>query len=229
MSKKMAVFTLGVILLFALTSGANARIRRGGGYGNPEGKVAFSTQMGAFVPTGDFGDIAETGIHWGAALDFYPTPDASLGFDFGFGEADAKNFMVQREENRLERPKPDGLGQPVQIQSFNYRSYRLGVNGRYNIPTGTNVSPYLEAGVGAYWTQRRVNGFTLGGGPAFEFSERRTTSTAGGNAGLGLNAQMGRRTNMYAGLQFHQLFDNGPDGIDNFASFTFGLGIGLWP
>ena len=225
MSKKSVVFTLGAILILAAVSSVNARIRRGGAYDNPEGKVTFSTRLGAFVPTGNFGDIAETGVGWGAALDFYPTPDASLGFDFGFGEADAKNFMVNREENRWENI----VGQPVQIQSFNYRSYRLGINGRFNIPTGTNITPYMEAGLGAYWTQRRVNGFTLGGGPRFEFSERRTTSTAGGNAGIGLNAQMSRRTNMYAGFQFHQLFDNQLDGIDNFASFTFGLGIGLWP
>ena len=226
MLKRILVFTMGVILFSLFTSPANARIRRGGGvYGNPEGKVSFATHFGAFVPTNEFGDIAETGIRWGAALDFYPTPDASLGFDFGFGEADAKGFMVQREENDWETI----FGQPVQIQNFNYRSYRLGVNGRFNIPTGTNVRPYLEAGVGAYWTQRRVNGFVMGGGPIFEFSERRTTSTAGSNVGLGLSAQMGRRTNMYAGFQFHQLFDEAPEGIDNFASFTFGLGIGLWP
>ena len=226
MLKRILVFTMGVILFSLFTSPANARIRRGGGvYGNPEGKVSFATHFGAFVPTNEFGDIAETGIRWGAALDFYPTPDASLGFDFGFGEADAKGFMVQREENDWETI----FGQPVQIQNFNYRSYRLGVNGRFNIPTGTNVRPYLEAGVGAYWTQRRVNGFVMGGGPIFEFSERRTTSTAGSNVGLGLNGQMGRRTNMYAGFQFHQLFDEAPEGIDNFASFTFGLGIGLWP
>jgi len=225
----MAVFSLGAFFVFAFLTNAEARIRRGGGgYGNnPEGKVSFATHVGAFVPTNGFGDIAETGIRWDAALDFYPTPDASIGFDFGFGEADAKNFMVSQEENRLEQPGQ--IGQPVQIQSFNYRSYRLGVNGRFNIPTGTNVSPYLEAGMGAYWTQRRVNGFTAGGGTVFEFSERRTTSTAGGNVGFGLNAQMGRRTNMYAGFQFHQLFDNQMDGIDNFASLTFGLGIGLWP
>ncbi len=225
MSKQMAVFTLGGFLILASATAADARIRRGGTYGNPEGKVYFSTHVGAFVPTNEFGDVAETGIRWGAALDFYPSTDASIGLDFGFGEADAKGFMVQREERDWE----DIFGQPVQIQSFNYRSYRLGVNGRFNIPTGTNVSPYLEAGMGAYWTQRRVNGFTLGGGPAFEFSERRTHSTAGGNVGLGLNAQMGRRTNMYAGFQFHQLFDEDPEGIDNFATFTFGLGIGLWP
>ncbi|MGH8003359.1 MAG: outer membrane beta-barrel protein [Limisphaerales bacterium] len=229
MSKKIAVFSLGVLFVLGLVTNVDARIRRGGAYGNPEGKVSFATHVGAFVPTNEFGDIAETGIRWGAALDFYPTPDASIGFDFGFGEADAKDFMVQREENRLERPAPEGLGQPVQIQSFNYRSYRLGINGRFNIPTGSGVSPYLEAGMGAYWTQRRVNGFTLSSGPLFEFSERRTTGTAGGNVGLGLNAQMGRRTNMYAGFQFHQLFDTQPEGIDNFASFTFGLGIGLWP
>ena len=226
MLKRILVFTMGVILFSLFSSPANARIRRGGGvYGNPEGKVSFATHFGAFVPTNEFGDIAETGIRWGAALDFYPTPDASLGFDFGFGEADAKGFMVQREENDWETI----FGQPVQIQNFNYRSYRLGVNGRFNIPTGTNVRPYLEAGVGTYWTQRRVNGFVMGGGPIFEFSERRTTSTAGSNVGLGLSAQIGRRTNMYAGFQFHQLFDEAPEGIDNFASFTFGLGIGLWP
>ncbi|HLG94470.1 MAG TPA: outer membrane beta-barrel protein [candidate division Zixibacteria bacterium] len=225
MNKRIAVFTCGALFVLLLAAIADARIRRGGMYGNPEGKVSFSTHLGAFVPTNEFGDVAETGIRWSAALHFYPSPDASIGFDFGFGEADAKNFMVNREVNRWENI----AGQPVQIQSFNYRSYRLGVNGRFNIPTGTAVSPYLEAGVGAYWTQRRVNGFTLGGGPIFEFSERRTTSTAGGNMGLGLNAQMGRRTNMYAGFQFHQFFEDQLDGIDNFASFTFGLGIGLWP
>lgn len=225
MKKRLMVFNLGVLFVLGLATNADARIRRGGVYGNPEGKVSFSTHLGAFVPTNEFGDVARTGIRWSAALDYYPSPDASVGFDFGFGEADAKNFMVNREENRWENI----AGQPVQIQSFNYRSYRLGVNGRYNIPTGTAVSPYLEAGVGAYWTQRRVNGFTLGGGPIFEFSERRTTSTAGGNMGLGLNARMGRRTNMYAGFQFHQFFEDQLDGIDNFASFTFGLGIGLWP
>jgi hypothetical protein len=225
MKKRLMVFNLGVLFVLGLVTNADARIRRGGVYGNPEGKVSFSTHLGAFVPTNEFGDVARTGIRWSAALDYYPSPDASIGFDFGFGEADAKNFMVNREENRWENI----AGQPVQIQSFNYRSYRLGVNGRYNIPTGTAVSPYLEAGVGAYWTQRRVNGFTLGGGPIFEFSERRTTGTAGGNMGLGLNAQMGRRTNMYAGFQFHQFFEDQLDGIDNFASFTFGLGIGLWP
>jgi|GEM_PF-3680566 len=226
MPKRLLVFIMGVILLSLFTAPANARIRRGGGvYGNPEGKVSFATHFGAFVPTNEFGDIAETGIRWGAALDFYPTPDASLGFDFGFGEADAKDFMVRQRELEIE----NDIIQPVQIQNFNYRSYRLGVNGRFNIPTGTNVRPYLEAGVGAYWTQRRVNGFVMGGGPIFEFSERRTTSTAGSNVGLGLSAQMGRRTNMYAGFQFHQLFDEAPEGIDNFATFTFGLGIGLWP
>ncbi|MCI0329706.1 MAG: porin family protein [candidate division Zixibacteria bacterium] len=228
MTKRIAVFTLGAFLILAAATAVNARIRRGGAYGNPEGKVSVATHLGAFVPTNEFGDIADVGIRWGAALDFYPTRDASIGFDFGFGEADAKDFMVQREENRLERPIPEGIGQPVQIQSFNYRSYRLGINGRFNIPTGTGVSPYLEAGMGAYWTQRRVSGFTTGG-PLFEFSERRTTSTAGSNVGLGLNAYLGRRTNMYAGFQFHQLFDDQPEGIDNFATFTFGLGLGLWP
>ena len=225
MKKRAAVFSAGLLFVLALAASGEARIRRGGSYRNPEGSFAINTRVGAFVPTGEFGDIAETGIRWGAALDFYPTPDASIGFDFGFGEADAKNFLVRREENRWENI----VGQPVQIQSFNYRSYRLGINGRFNIPTGTSLSPYLEAGMGTYWTQRRVNGLATGGGPFFEFSERRTTSTAGGNVGMGLNAYMGRRTNMYAGFQFHQLFDNQVDGINNFASLTFGLGIGLWP
>ena len=225
MSKRLAVFSAGLFLVIAFSAGADARIRRGGGYQNPEGKFAFTTQVGAFVPTGEFGDIAETGFRWTGALDYYLSSDASIGLDFGFGEADAKDFMVRREDRRWENI----FGQPVQIQSFNYRSYRLGVTGRYNIPTGTSISPYLEAGMGTYWTQRRVSGFTAGGGPTFEFSERRTNSTAGGNVGVGLNAFLGRRTNLYAGFQIHQLFDNAVDGIDNFASFTFGLGIGLWP
>ena len=85
MNKRIAVFTCGALFVLLLAAIADARIRRGGMYGNPEGKVSFSTHLGAFVPTNDFGDVAETGIRWSAALHFYPSPDASIGFDFGFG------------------------------------------------------------------------------------------------------------------------------------------------
>jgi opacity protein-like surface antigen len=211
---------LGVLFVFAFLTSAEARIRRGGGYQNPEGKFAFTTQVGAFVPTGAFGDLAETGIRWTGALDYYPSPDASIGLDFGFGEADAAESNFRWEEQRRA---------PAQVHSFNYRSYRLGITGRYNIPTHTGISPYLEAGTGIYWTQRRVSGTAVQGGTLFEFSERRTHTTAGGLVGFGINAALGRRTNLYTGFQFHQLFGNDLDRIDNFASLNFGLGIGLWP
>lgn len=220
MSKRMTVVIAGLFLVFAMTAGADARIRRGGGYQNPEGKFAFTTQVGAFVPTGEFGDIAETGIRWTGALDYYPSPDASIGFDFGFGEADANEANFRREEQRQA---------PAQVHSFNYRSYRLGVTGRLNIPTRTGISPYLEAGTGIYWTQRRLNGSFIQNNTLFEFSERRTHTTAGGLVGFGINAALGRRTNLYTGFQFHQLVEDDLEGIDSFGSLTFGLGIGLWP
>ncbi len=215
MNKRMAVVIAGLFMVFALTAGADARIRRGGGYQNPEGKFAFTTQMGAFVPTGEFGDIAETGIRWTGALDYYPSPDASIGLDFGFGEADANEARFQQE--------------PPQVQSLNYRSYRLGVTGRFNILTRTGISPYLEAGTGIYWTQRRATGSFIQNNTLFEFSERRTHTTAGGLVGFGINAALGRRTNLYTGFQFHQLVEDDLERINSFGSLTFGLGIGLWP
>ncbi len=218
------VLTLFSVLLLAATG--NARIRRGGaGYQNPEGKVAFTTNAGAFVPTGDFGDIARTGFRWQAAMDYYPSPDASIGFDFGFGEADARDSRFRQEERRWDNI----VGHPVDLNNLKYRSYRLGLTGRYNIPTSTNISPYLEAGTGVYWTQRRVSGTFFDNGALFEFSDRRTNTSAGGLVGFGINASLGRRTNLYTGFQFHQLFDNELENISNFGSLTFGLGIGLWP
>lgn len=224
MFKQGTLFGAGLVLIFALSASADALVRRSTGYDNPEGKIAFTTHMGVFMPTGDFSRQAENGVGWQAALDYYPSRDASIGMDFAFGQADAKNSAFPAERSFWE----DFYGRPVVLNSFNYRSYRLGITGRYNIPTGTSISPYLEAGTGVYWTQRRVSGSFVSGGALFEFSDRRTETSAGGNFGFGLNAALGRRTNLFAGFQFHQLFasDFQPG---NYASVNFGLGIGLWP
>jgi hypothetical protein len=87
------------------------------------------------------------------------------------------------------------------------------------------VSPYLEAGTGIYWTNRRVNGSFFSSGALVEFSDRRTNTTAGGHLGAGINAELGPRTNLYTGFQFHQLFDESPG--RNYATFTLGLGVHL--
>jgi opacity protein-like surface antigen len=217
--RKLIPLTGALTLVLALATAADARIRRSAQ--NPAERFAFVTHFGAFVPTGDFGDAAQTGFRWNTAFEYYPSRDAALGLDFSFAEADARDFLRNDERRNWE----DIFGPPVQINTFNYHTYRLGIFGRYNVPTGTRISPYLEAGTGIYWINRRVSGAFQQGGSFFEFSDRRTHTTAGGNLGAGINAQLGPRTNLYTGFQFHQLFDETPS--RNYATFTMGLGVHL--
>lgn len=220
MTKRNRILTLTLLLSLALAATGEARIRRSRPIGQyPQGKIAFTTHMGAFVPTGDFADQAQVGFRWMGALEYYPSRSAALGADFSFAEADAQGDKVNGERRRWETI----FGRPVELNTFNYHSYRLGIYGRYTVPTHASVSPYLEGGTGIYWTQRRVSGFSQGGGPNFEFSERRTQTTTGANFGAGVNARLSPNTNLLTGFEFHQLFDDNPN--RSFATFKIGLSL----
>jgi hypothetical protein len=69
--RKLMTFTGGLILVLAVATAADARIRRSAQ--NPAERFTLVNHFGAFVPTGDFGDVAQTGFRWDAALEYHPS------------------------------------------------------------------------------------------------------------------------------------------------------------
>lgn len=148
-----------------------------------KGHFTLSGVGGITVPSGKLSadytdDGADMGMGWdaGAALDWYLTNQVALGADATFGSMKAK----------------DDPGPGVELKA---KTTQFGVHGKWLVPTGGKVTPWLGAGIAMY--NRKLE--ASGGGATFDVSDTKP----GANFGVGVDYMM---SNM-VGLGVNGMYD----------------------
>jgi outer membrane protein W len=124
MKSKMAILAIGLLVLGASASNAGAT-----------GSFSIGVDGGASLPSGTYGDYANTGWHAGGTGTYMLNPQWGLGADINYhswGGSDALNATL-----------PSG-------DTFSWSTIQATPNVQFHIPTQTSIKPYAVVGVGLY-------------------------------------------------------------------------------
>lgn len=173
--KKTTLGLLSLVAAVTLAGGAQAQTGT-----PPTSPLSLEVRAGAAVPTGDFGDIAETGFTVGGDLGFMFTPTLSAYVGGTFN-----SFAVDDEFLALL-----GLG-GVQADDLSYNLYGGEAGLKANFGTGTGMTPFLRGGVVYYTAELGGDGlgedaednefelgFEVGGGLALPLGPRISVTPA---------------------------------------------------
>jgi len=197
------------ILLFALLAAAvlsaaapaeaqRRRYRDNDYYDRPgsmEGRAIATLHLGFSSPTGDFDEIYNSGLGFGASLGYGVSRSLLVSFELSHHEFDG------------ELPRDDASITPMTF------------NASYLFPTSGRVVPWVGGGLGAYHHAEQIEDFF---GPGDDFDDDETAM--GFNFGAGIAGPVARKTLLGAGFRYHHVDgDNLLDA--NFFTFQVGLGF----
>lgn len=166
-----------VVLLLALAVPAAAA-------GN--GEIIVGGAAGAGIPTGDFGDLADTGFSGGAFVDYMVTPNLGLGVDAMFHGPGGKESFI----NTL----------PNSIDDVTFEIMQFTAHGRWVFMPEQSVMPYAVAGGGVYNFKTNYHGTGLSD----------NTSTKGGIfGGVGADYKLTSMIRIGAEGVWHDVFTQG--------------------
>jgi opacity protein-like surface antigen len=169
----------------------------------PSSPISVDVRAGAAFPTGDFGDIADTGYGVGGDVAFALTPMFSLYVGGSFNR-----FAVDDEFLAL----LEGLS-GVQLDDLSYDLYGLDAGVKAAFPTTSGFTPFLRGGLVHYTAE-------LGGGDDLgEDVEEENDYETGFEVGGGLAFPLGPRISVTPEVTY--------TGIDdlNFVRAQIGLNI----
>ena len=193
--KKTALGLLSLVAAVTLAGGAQAQTA-------PTSPLSLEVRAGAAVPTGDFGDIAETGFTVGGDLGFMFTPmlSAYIGGTYS-------SFAVDDEFQELIEALSGG-----QIDDLSYNLYGGDAGLKASFPTATGFTPFLRGGV-VYYTAE------LGGDDLGEDAEEDNDFELGFEVGGGLSVPLGPRLSVTPAVSYTTIEDL------NFVRAQVGLNI----
>lgn len=145
------------------------------------GSWAFTLGGGLSMPTGDFGDEDELGAGSGFVVDGALEYRVNDMFAVGLDASWLRNAHASEGES-----VDLGGGTTYTLDEDKFTTWQVGVHGKYFLPLGGNLSPYLLGGVGIYDTKEEwEETFTTGGVSTIGSGVAETDTRFGGKLGLG--------------------------------------------
>ena len=201
---------LAASLLLLLATAASAESGSGGpvrrrewrertGDAGVAGITMLRVNGGLASPTGDFGDLFDTGFGAGFSLAYGVSPTVLLSTGLSFQTFDADFF--------------DGDATVIPW-TFNIDAV---------IPTTGQIRPWVGGGLGAYNVDIEERVYVPALNRVALVSESETNF--GLNFGMGVGGPMGARTAWGAGLRYHHVFEG--DVFNNLDFFTLQFGVGF--
>lgn len=181
--------TLGLLsLVAAVTMAGGAQAQSGT---MPASPLSLEVRAGAAVPTGDFGDIAETGYTVGGDVGFMFTPmfSAYVGGSYS-------SFAASDEFRELIEALTGG-----QVDDLSYNLYGGDAGVKASFPTMSGFSPFLKGGV-VYYTAELGGGGELG-----EDAEEDNDWELGFEVGGGLAFPLGPRVSVTPAVSYTTIED----------------------
>lgn len=159
--KKLVVLAAVFMLVGAFAAQAaprkqspKPRINRAPASGNlaqHKGWFAFVPKIGFVVPTGDYGDVSNSGFRFQGAAEYYLRNDWSVGVTTAFAQSGASDDSKTAAEAGL----PGGAN----ISSWKFRTMQFGGYARHLFATTSpKISPYVNGGLGIYSTKSSASG-----------------------------------------------------------------------
>ncbi len=186
--------------LLTAVSPAQAQRYRTRQYDRPrtlEGRAIATAHLGISSPSGDFGDVFDSGLGFGGSL------------GYGISRRVMLSVAISHHEFGGDLPRDEASMTPVTF------------NADYAFPTNSRIIPFIGGGIGMYHHSETVQDLF---GPGVDFQDDETAF--GWNLGAGLAGPIGRKTLLGAGFRFHsvsgdRLLDS------EFFTFQVGLGFFL--
>lgn len=200
-----SLFAAGAMGASLLDSGSRpaSRVRSTASRADRGGSIYGHTYLRAHVgfsaPTGDFGDVYDSGPGFGGAIAHGVSRSVLLSFGIAY-----HHFDNQR------------------TSALNASVTPFTMNAEYVLPSSSRVRPWIGGGMGMYHVTESLE--TDVGGLLVRDSI--SENNFGINLGMGVGAPVSERTLVGAGVRFHQVWGN--DFIDTpFVTFQVGMGFAL--
>lgn len=173
-----------------------ATARAGGGDGI-YGRTFLRAHVGFSAPTGDFGDVYDSGPGFGGSI------------GYGVGRRVLLSFGIAYHHfNNQATSAVDASITPFTVDAD------------YVLPSSGRVKPWIGGGVGMYHVKETLDA-DVGG---FLVQRSASENNFGLNVGMGFGVPVSPRALVGAGVKYHQVWGN--DFIDT-PFFTFQVGMGF--
>src|SRR5574342_393150 len=158
--KKLVALAAAFMLLGAFAAQAaprkespRPRINRApaSGLAQHKGWFAVVPKLGFVVPTGDYGDISNSGVRVQGAAEYYVRNDWTIGVSTAWAQTNASDDSKTAAEAAL---PPGGA-----ISSWKFRTMQFSGYARHLFATASpKVAPYVSGGLGIYNTKSSASG-----------------------------------------------------------------------
>ncbi len=221
--KKLAVLAALFVLVGAFAAQAaprkqspKSRINRApasGSLAQHKGWFAFVPKLGYVVPTGDYGDVSNSGFRFQGAAEYYIRNDWTIGVSTAWAQTNASDDSKTAAE----------ASQPgMSLSSWKFRTMQFSGYARHLFATASpRFSPYVSGGLGIYNTKGSASGT---GATQAEIDA--ATGSGSGETNLGINMgggllmAMSPNIGVNVGMTYHNAFS---DPATNYFVFNGGL------
>ena len=192
-------------------------------------KVSLGGGVGAAFPSGDFGDVFNSGIDGGVFADFWLNEQFALGLDVAGDWHNAKDEINDQLNAFTEEFLLDS-GATTADSNLEIKAsiLRFGARASLAVPTGTRVSPFFRAGIGAYRIEQKLEGTVTADGASQSVDESDDDTKMGINGAAGLRFEVSPGTSLGLQGQIHNVFTEDEStqyfGFHALVSFDFGGG-----
>lgn len=221
--KKLVALAAAFMLLGAFAAQAaprkespRPRINRApaSGLAQHKGWFAIVPKLGFVVPTGDYGDVSNSGFRFQGAAEYYIRNDWTIGVSTAWAQTSASDDSKTAAEAAL---PPGG-----DISSWKFRTMQFSGYARHLFATASpKISPYVSGGLGIYNTKGSASGT---GATQSEIDA--ATGSGSGETNLGFNLGGGvlwgltPTVGLNLGMTYHNAFS---DPATNYFVFNGGL------
>lgn len=221
--KKLVALAAAFMLLGAFAAQAaprkespRPRINRApaSGLAQHKGWFAFVPKLGYVVPTGDYGDISNSGFRFQGAAEYYVRNDWTIGVSTAWAQTNASDDSKTAAEAAL---PPGGA-----ISSWKFRTMQFSGYARHLFATTSpKVAPYVSGGLGIYNTKSSASGTG-----ATQSEVDVATGSGSGETNFGFNLGGGLlwgftpNIGLNVGMTYHNAFS---DPSTNYFVFNGGL------
>lgn len=179
-----------------------------------KGWFAFVPKLGFVVPTGNYGDVSNSGFRFQGAGEYYIRNDWTIGVTTAWSQSSASDDSKTAAEAGL----PGG----AEISNWKFRTMQFGGYARHLFATTSpKISPYVSGGLGIYSTKSSASGT---GATQSEIDVATGSGSGETNFGFNLGGGMlwGLTPNigLNVGMTYHNAFS---DPSTNYFVFNGGL------
>ncbi len=183
-----------------------------------QGSFAFVPKLGFVVPTGDFGDVTNSGFRFQGAAEYYLRNDWAIGVSTAYAQANISDDARTASEAAMTAQ----YATPVTISSWKARTMQYGGYARHLFATRSPlISPYVSGGLALYNSKTTVSGTGV-------TQQQMDASTGAGqgetdfgfNLGGGLLWGFTPNIGLNVGMTYHNAFS---DPSTNYFVFNGGL------